>query len=109
MIGLGVLVLGLCAFIFGGEFLIDLYLRGESKDIDPVLTMEHAKSYLGIMLWGLPAFVLTQIYAGTAIDTAVIASVPSFPTITLSTRLTALVMPFCIIIGTASDIARLKI
>lgn len=25
MIGLGVLVLGLCAFIFGGEFLIDLY------------------------------------------------------------------------------------
>ena len=69
MIGLGVLVLGLCAFIFGGEFLIDLYLRGESKDIDPVLTMEHAKSYLGIMLWGLPAFVLTQIYAGSLRET----------------------------------------
>ena len=69
MIGLGVLVLGLCAFIFGGEFLIDLYLRGESKDIDPVLTMKHAKSYLGIMLWGLPAFVLTQIYAGSLRET----------------------------------------
>lgn len=69
MIGLGVLILGLCAFIFGGEFLIELYLKGESKDIDPVLTMELAKSYLGIMLWGLPAFVLTQIYAGSLRET----------------------------------------
>ncbi len=69
IIGLGVLVLGLCAFIFGGEFLINLYLQGESKDIDPVLTMELAKSYLGIMLWGLPAFVLTQIYAGSLRET----------------------------------------
>ena len=35
------------------------------------------------------------------IETAVIDSVPSVPTITLSTRLTIFVMPFCIIIGTA--------
>lgn len=69
IIGLGVLVLGLLAFIFGGEFLIELYLKGESKDIDPVLTMELAKSYLGIMLWGLPPFVLTQIYAGSLRET----------------------------------------
>ncbi len=69
IIGLGVLLIGLCAFIFGGEFLIELYLKGESNDIDPVLTMELAKSYLGIMLWGLPAFVLTQIYAGSLRET----------------------------------------
>ncbi|MDE6031626.1 MAG: MATE family efflux transporter, partial [Oscillospiraceae bacterium] len=69
IIGLGVLLIGLCAFIFGGEFLIELYLKGESGDIDPALTMELAKSYLGIMLWGLPAFVLTQIYAGSLRET----------------------------------------
>lgn len=69
IIGLGVLLIGLCAFIFGGEFLIELYLKGESGDIDPVLTMELAKSYLGIMLWGLPPFVLTQIYAGSLRET----------------------------------------
>lgn len=68
-IGLAVLVFGLCAFIFGGEFLIELYLKGETKKIDPVLTMELAKSYLGIMLWGLPPFVLTQIYAGSLRET----------------------------------------
>ena len=39
------------------------------------------------------------------IDTAVILSVPRLPTIRLSTRLTALVIPFCIIIGTASNSA----
>lgn len=68
-IGLGVLIAGLAAFIFGGEFLIGLYLKGESKDIDPVLTMSAAKQYLAIMLWGLPPFVITQIYAGSLRET----------------------------------------
>ncbi len=68
-VSLAVLLLGLAAFIFGGEFLIDLYLKGESKDIDPVLTMELAKQYLGIMLWGLPPFVLTQIYSSSLRET----------------------------------------
>lgn len=69
LICLAVLAAGLCAFIFGGEFLIDLYLKGESEDIDPVLTMELAKDYLNIMLWGLPPFVITQIYAGSLRET----------------------------------------
>lgn len=69
LICLAVLAAGLCAFIFGGEFLIDLYLKGESEDIDPVLTMKLAKSYLNIMLWGLPPFVITQIYAGSLRET----------------------------------------
>ena len=69
LISLVVLAVGLCAFIFGGEFLIGLYLRGESEGIDPVLTMELAKSYLGVMLWGLPPFVVTQIYAGSLRET----------------------------------------
>ncbi len=66
---LAVLTLGLAAFVFGNEFLIDLYLKGESKDIDPVLTMSLAKQYLGIMLWGLPPFALTQIYSSSLRET----------------------------------------
>ncbi|MCM1164439.1 MAG: MATE family efflux transporter [Lachnospiraceae bacterium] len=69
LIGLGVLLAGLAAFIFGGEPLIGLYLKGESADIDPALTMSHAKQYLSIMLWGLPPFVVTQIYAGSLRET----------------------------------------
>lgn len=69
LISLAVLAAGLCAFILGGEQLIGLYLKGESADIDPVLTMELAKSYLNIMLWGLPPFVITQIYAGSLRET----------------------------------------
>lgn len=63
------LLLGLVTFIFGGENLISLYLNGESADIDPVLTMNYAKSYLGIMLIGLPPFVITQIFAGSLRET----------------------------------------
>lgn len=69
LISLAVLALGLCVFIFGGEWLIGLYLKGESEDIDPVLTMELAKSYLNIMLWGLPPFVITQVYASSLRET----------------------------------------
>lgn len=69
LISLAVLALGLCVFIFGGEWLIGLYLKGESADIDPVLTMKLSKSYLNIMLWGLPPFVITQIYAGSLRET----------------------------------------
>ena len=54
---------GLAVFIFGGEPLIGRYLRGEGGDVDPIETMRFAKEYLDIMLWGLPAFVVTQIYA----------------------------------------------
>lgn len=68
-IGLAVLITGLLVFIFGGDFLIDLYLKGESKDIDPVLTVEKAKRYMNIMLWGLPPFVITQIFAGSLRET----------------------------------------
>lgn len=68
-IGAFTLALGLCAFVFGGDFLIGLYLKGESADIDPVLTTSLAKDYLNIMLWGLPPFVITQIFAGSLRET----------------------------------------
>ncbi len=68
-IGLAVLIAGMLTFVFGGEFLINLYLKGESKDIDPALTVEIAKQYLNIMLWGLPPFVVTQVFAGSLRET----------------------------------------
>ena len=69
LISFAVLALGLCLFIFGGDWLIGLYLKGESADIDPVLTRELSRSYLNIMLWGLPPFVFTQIYASSLRET----------------------------------------
>ena len=69
LISLVVLAVGMLTFIFGGEWLIGLYLKGESADIDPVLTMELAKSYLGVMLWGMPPFVITQVYASSLRET----------------------------------------
>ncbi len=68
-VSFAVLIMGIPAFVFGGEFLIGLYLKGESADIDPVKTMELAKEYLNIMLWGLPPFAVTQVYAGSLRET----------------------------------------
>lgn len=59
------LILGILAFIFGDELLIGLYLKGESGSIDAELTMSLAKEYLHVMLWGFPAFAITQIYASS--------------------------------------------
>ncbi|MGN0641397.1 MAG: MATE family efflux transporter [Oscillospiraceae bacterium] len=63
------LVAGLCAFIFGAEPLIGLYMRGEGGEVDPVETMRLAKEYLGVMLIGMAPFVITQIYASSLRET----------------------------------------
>ncbi len=60
---------GLAIFLCVPELLIGLYLHGESESIDPVLTMAYAKDYLFIMLFGLPFFVITQIYASSLRET----------------------------------------
>lgn len=70
LISFVILAAGLCAFIFGGDMLIELYLKGESADIDPVLTKQLSRRYLNIMLWGLPPFVITQVYAGSLRETS---------------------------------------
>ncbi len=60
---------GLTVFLCFPEFLIGLYLHGESESVDPVLTMQYARDYLFIMLAGLPFFVITQIYASSLRET----------------------------------------
>lgn len=47
------------------EPLITLYLKGEGTAEEIALTMKYAKEYLAVMLWGLPAFMFSQVYAST--------------------------------------------
>ena len=47
------LAAGILAFSLGGEQLINLYLRGESENIDAYLTLKYAKEYLAIMMIGM--------------------------------------------------------
>lgn len=68
-VGLFCLLGGLALFIFANEPLINLYLQGESANVDPVETMALAKQYLYIMLIGLPFFVITSIYATSLRET----------------------------------------
>ncbi len=51
------------------EPLINLFLTDNSGGGDLLLTLNEAKSYLAIMLFGLPAFALSQSYAGTLKET----------------------------------------
>ena len=62
-------VIGISILLFGEDLLIGLYLHGESARIDAALTVAHAKDYLHIMLLGLPAFAVTQIYSSTLRET----------------------------------------
>ncbi len=62
-------VCGIAVLLFGEDLLIGLYLHGESVDIDASLTVSYAKDYLHIMLLGLPALAVTQIYSSTLRET----------------------------------------
>ena len=62
----GVLLLSAVGiFIFFGNDLISLYLQGTADGGDPLAALAYGNSYLKIMLLGLPAFTLLQIYANT--------------------------------------------
>lgn len=54
-------------FLLAGPALIDMFLRGDAaySDSDPALTLMYGRQYLFIMLIGLPAFMLSQVYAST--------------------------------------------
>lgn len=52
-------------FLAGGEQLIQMYLNGNSDGGDLAAALRYGKQYLWIMLAGLPAFMMVQIYAST--------------------------------------------
>ena len=56
-------------FLLRGEQLIGLYLHEDSDAAKVAETLRHSLNYLHVMLWGLPAFALTQVYASTLRET----------------------------------------
>lgn len=63
----GVLIsaLGIGIFLLGGQSLIRVYLSGEGSAADAAAILEYGWLYLLVMLWGLPAFAISNVYAGT--------------------------------------------
>ena len=64
-LGAGLLLVAFIIFIFYGDTLISLYLRGTNDGGDPAAALAYGSGYLKIMLIGLPAFTVVQIYANT--------------------------------------------
>ncbi len=60
---LTVVVIGV--FLAFGDPLINLYLQGSSDGGDLAATLGYGRTYLQIMLIGLPAFMMLQVYAST--------------------------------------------
>ena len=69
LVGLLLSALGLSVFLLLGRPLISLYLQGEGTPEDIAATLEYGWGYLLIMLWGLPAFAISNAYAGTLRET----------------------------------------
>lgn len=63
--GLLITLLGVGLFLLADTALINLYLTGEGDATDARQILLYGKDYLHIMLWGLPAFALSNAYAGT--------------------------------------------
>ncbi len=61
---------GIAVFILWGEDLSLLFLDNEAnKDIDITVTLNYAKDYLNVMLWGLFPFMVVQSYSSTLRET----------------------------------------
>lgn len=65
VIGTLLTVFATLIFILFGDRLISLFLTGDSNGGDLEATLHYAHSYLRIMLFGLPGFMLTQSYSST--------------------------------------------
>ncbi|MBR5020800.1 MAG: MATE family efflux transporter [Oscillospiraceae bacterium] len=62
-------VLGWAIFLFGGGWLIDLYLKGEGDAAVIAATRDYALQYLSIMMLSMLPFALTNAYSGTLRET----------------------------------------
>lgn len=61
---------GIAAFVSSGDVLIAAYLQGEADAGDKQIVAGYCRSYLSIMLFGLPPFALAQAYASTLRETS---------------------------------------
>ena len=69
IIGLLLTLLGVTLFLTADEALIRLYLSGQGDPADAADILQYGKIYLKIMLWGLPAFAISNAYASTLRET----------------------------------------
>lgn len=65
VIGAAISALGIGLFLLAGRSLIGLYLTGEGDPADAEAILTFGWQYLLVMLWGLPAFALSNAYAST--------------------------------------------
>ena len=65
IIGTVICGLGIALFLLSGDTLIGLYLTGEGDQADAANILHFGRCYLLVMLWGLPAFALSNAYAST--------------------------------------------
>lgn len=66
---IGLTVLAVILFLWQGETLISLYLRGEGKVEDAAASLAFGGEYLRIMLLGLLPYTLVQCYSSTLRET----------------------------------------
>lgn len=52
-------------FVLAGDGLISMYLEGNDNGGDILATQDYGHTYMMIMMAGLPAMMLSQVYAGT--------------------------------------------
>ena len=69
LICLAIAAAGAGIFLFGGEWLISLYLTGEGDAATAAGAMEYGLRYLAVMLWGLLPFALSNAYSSTLRET----------------------------------------
>lgn len=67
--GLLLTAFGIGVFLTAGKTLIGVYLNGEGNPADAAAILEQGWGYLLVMLWGLPAFAVSNAYAGTLRET----------------------------------------
>lgn len=60
---------GCVVFLAGGDALIKLYLQGEGDAADAAAALYFGRDYLGVMIFGLLPFALTNAYSGTLRET----------------------------------------
>lgn len=69
LLGIGLSAGAIALFLLAGRQLIGLYLHEDGNAAQIASTLKHSQNYLRVMLWGLPAFALTQVYASTLRET----------------------------------------
>ena len=69
MLGLGILTAALALCLTIGDRLVMAFIHDGDAGLDTEATFGYAMSYLRIILLGLPAFTLTQVFASTLSET----------------------------------------